>query len=52
MMGYFERYNFFYVENFTFVMLNRNKIPEKSQKTINGNKSILNFFTVNKKNNN
>lgn len=47
-MDYFEKMNFFYVENFIFVLLNRKKIPEKSQKTVNGNKSILNFFKVTK----
>lgn len=46
MMDYFEKMNFFYVQNFTFVLLNRKKIPEKSEKTLNGNKSILNFFKV------
>lgn len=48
MMDYFEKMGFLYVENFIFVLLNRKKIPERSQKTFNGNKSILNFFTVTK----
>jgi hypothetical protein len=48
MMDYFEKMGFFYVENFIFVLLDRKKIPERSQKTVNGNKSILNFFTVTK----
>ena len=33
-----------YAENFTFVLLSRSKIPEKSQKQLPGNTSLLNFL--------
>lgn len=47
-MDYFEKMNFYYVENFIFVLLNRKKTPERSQKTMTGNTSLLNFVKVSK----
>jgi hypothetical protein len=41
---------FYYVENFVFVLLDRNKIPEKKLNANKGNTSLLNFFTLNKSN--
>jgi hypothetical protein len=45
MMDYFDRMGYVYAENFTFVLLSRSKIPQKSQKQLAGNKSLLNFFS-------
>jgi hypothetical protein len=46
-MDYMEEMGYVYAENFTFVLLNRKKTPQKSQKQLSGNKSLLNFFSKN-----
>ncbi len=45
LMDYFDQMGYVYAENFTFVLLSRPKIPQKSQKQLAGNKSLLNFFS-------
>lgn len=44
-MDYMDAMGYVYAENFTFVLLSRPKIPQKSQKQLAGNKSLLNFFS-------
>ena len=45
LLDHFEQMGYIYAENFTFVLLSRNKIPDKWQKQLPGNKSLLNFFS-------
>lgn len=45
LMDYMDAMGYVYAENFTFVLLSRPKIPQKSQKQLAGNKSLLNFFS-------
>jgi hypothetical protein len=45
LMDYMEQMGFVYAENLTFVLLSRSKIPQKSQKQLAGNKSLLSFFS-------
>lgn len=44
-MDYMDAMGYVYAENFTFVLLSRPKIPQKSQKQLAGNKSLLNFLS-------
>lgn len=44
LLDHFEEMGYVYAENFIFVLLNRSKIPAKSQKQLAGNKSLLSFF--------
>lgn len=50
LMDYMDAMGYVYAENFTFVLLSRPKIPQKSQKQLAGNKSLLNFFSKAKSN--
>lgn len=43
LFDYFTEQGFLYVENFMFVMLDRNKIPAK-KKNNNSKNSLLNYF--------
>lgn len=45
LLDHFDSMGYVYAENFAFVLLDRSKIPEKSQKQLPGNKSLLNFFS-------
>lgn len=45
LLDHFDSMGYVYAENFTFVLLDRSKIPEKSQKQLPGNASLLNYFS-------
>lgn len=49
-MDYFDSMGYAYAENFAFVLLSRPKIPNKTQKQLQGNKSLLSFFSKAKEN--
>jgi hypothetical protein len=46
LMDYMELMGYVYAENFTFVLLSRNKIPKKAQKSLKGNKTLDSFFKI------
>ncbi|CAM6002730.1 unnamed protein product [Sphagnum balticum] len=47
LMDHFESMGYAYAENFAFVLLSKSKIPAPGFRKVNGNKSILNFFSRN-----
>jgi len=48
-MDYMDSMGYVYAENFSFILLDRTKIPEKPVSKSNGSQSLLNFFNKVKK---